>query len=151
MAMHSESAGARRQEDASRGDGQQEHAPPTSPWEWVAAGFGVLLIAAMIGYMVQYGLREGSAVPGDISVAAVGTQAGSHAFTVRFKVKNETSATAAGLRVQGELKSGDRVVETAETTFDYLPPYSSRYGGLIFENDPSRYELHITPSGYNEP
>ncbi|CBS89035.1 TIGR02588 family protein [Azospirillum lipoferum] len=128
-----------------------ERASPTSPLEWVAAGIGALLIAAMIAYMVQYGLRERGEVPGRIDIAVVETQAGGHGHTVRFQIRNRTTATAATLRVRGELRSGDRVVEAAEAEFDYLPPYSERFGGLIFQQDPARFELRIAPTGYSEP
>ncbi|AWU95238.1 TIGR02588 family protein [Azospirillum ramasamyi] len=128
-----------------------ERTAPTSPLEWVAAGIGALLIAAMIVYMVQYGLREHAEVPGRIDFTVTETQAGSHGHTVRFQIRNRTAATAATLRVRGELRSGDRVVETSEVEFDYLPPYSERFGGLIFQRDPARFELRIFPTGYSEP
>lgn len=130
---------------------EAERAPPTSPLEWVAAGIGALLIAAMIVYMVQYGLREHGEVPGRIDIAVVETQVSGHGHTVRFKIVNRTTATAATLRVRGELRSGDRVVEAAEAEFDYLPPYSERHGGLVFQQDPARFDLRIAPTGYSEP
>lgn len=137
--------------DRKTGKSETERAAPTSPLEWVAAGIGALLIAAMIAYMVQYGLREHGEVPGRIDITVVETQAGGHGHTVRFQIRNRTTATAATLRVRGELRSGDRVVETAEAEFDYLPPYSERFGGLIFQQDPARFELRIVPTSYSEP
>lgn len=140
-----------RANEGSRGNDGVEHAPPTSPLEWVAAGFGALLIAAMIVYMVQYALKEHSSVPGEMDVTVMETRTGGLGHTVRFQIRNRTAATAATLTVRGELRSGDRVVETVEAQFDYLPPYSERFGGLIFQNDPARYELRIVPAGYSEP
>lgn len=138
-------------DDNLRANDGAEHAPPTSPLEWVVAGVGALLIAAMIVYMVQYALSEHSSMPGEMDVAVLETRTGGLGHTVRFQIRNRTAATAATLIVRGELRSGDRVVETAEAQFDYLPPFSERYGGLIFQHDPSRYELRIVPSGYSEP
>lgn len=140
-----------RVNDGSRGSDEAEHAPPTSPLEWVVAGLGVLLIAAMIVYMVQYALKEHSSVPGEMDVTVMETRTGGLGHTVRFQIRNRTAATAATLIVRGELRSDDRVVETAEAQFDYLPPYSERFGGLIFQHDPARYELRIAPTGYSEP
>lgn len=137
--------------DRKTGRSETERAAPTSPLEWLAAGIGALLIAAMIAYMVQYGLREHGEVPGRIDITVVETQAGGHGHTVRFQIRNRTTATAATLRVRGELRSGDRVVEAVEAEFDYLPPYSERFGGLIFQQDPARFELRIVPTSYSEP
>nr|WP_295838752.1 TIGR02588 family protein [uncultured Azospirillum sp.] len=140
-----------RVNNGSRASDGAEHAPPTSPLEWVVAGLGALLIAAMIVYMVQYALKEHSSVPGEMDVTVMEMRTGGHGHTVRFRIRNQTAATAATLIVHGELRSGDRVVETAEAQFDYLPPYSERFGGLIFQHDPARYELRIVPTGYSEP
>ncbi|CAO3435115.1 TIGR02588 family protein [Azospirillum endophyticum] len=137
--------------EESRPDGGAERAPPTSPLEWVLAGVGALLIAAMIAYMVQYALSEHGSVPGEMEVTVVETRAGGLGHTVRFQIRNRTAATAATLMVRGELRSGDRVVEAVEAQFDYLPPYSERYGGLIFQHDPAGFELRIFPTGYSEP
>ncbi|HYF86093.1 TIGR02588 family protein [Azospirillum sp.] len=137
--------------DRDKNSTEAERAAPTSPLEWVAAGIGALLIAAMIAYMVQYGLREEGEVPGRIDITVVETQAGGHGHTVRFQIRNRTTATAATLRVRGELRSGDRVVEAVEAEFDYLPPYSERFGGLIFQQDPARFDLRIIPTSYSEP
>jgi uncharacterized protein (TIGR02588 family) len=43
------------------------------------------------------------------------------------------------------------VVETSETTFDYVPSRSQREGGLVFTADPRGYALTLQAKGYIEP
>ena len=130
--------------------GRDEHAPPTSPWEWAVAALGAALVAGTIGYLVHHALTVGEGVP-EVSVEHTGTRATQGGHIVRFLARNRGGATAAGLRIEGELLRDSSVVETGEATLDYLPPFSERRGGLFFREDPGRYELRLAPKGYADP
>ena len=70
---------------------------------------------------------------------------------MRLEVTNETRATAADVRVEGELRRGAEVVERSETEFAYLPGESVREGGLFFRQDPRTLQLVVSPRSYQKP
>ncbi len=134
----------------SEGSEQNHHASATSVWEWVVAGIGLLLVLGTIGYTAYYGLTTEAKVPG-VTVEPVGIERIAGAYVARFRARNGTSRTAAALQITGELRQGSAVIETSRATLDYLPPFSEREGGLIFQVDPAGYELRVLPKGYTEP
>lgn len=144
---HGRETGGEARNEPHRGPSHEQAA---SPWEWVAAAVGVVLVLGAIGYMAYHGMTSTAPVP-DVTVQTVAVEQSGNGHVVRFLAKNHSNATAATLLVEGELREGGTVVETAETTIDFLPPYSERHAGLFFENDPGRYELTIQPKGYDEP
>lgn len=125
-----------------------EEPPPF--WEWVSAGIGLLLLAASIGYML-YDARTGEGTPPLPVVEVTGVEPQGQRFIVRFQVRNEGRATAAALRVAGELRRGDTLVENSEVEFDYLPGLSSRGAAMLFERDPRTLQLVLSPRSWREP
>ncbi len=134
----------------SEGSSEIQPGSTTSKWEWVAAACGLLLVLGTLGYIVYYALTTQAQVPA-VTAEAIHTEPTRGGHVVRFRARNHNSATAAGLQITGELRQGSSVVETSEITLDYLPPFSEREGGLIFQEDPARYELRIIPKAYREP
>ena len=55
------------------------------------------------------------------------------------------------MTVTGQLLDGETVVEEREMTFDFVPPESSRRGGLFFSEDPDAWTLRLEPQGYQAP
>ena len=135
------------QEAAREGPPGGGAAAPVSKWEWAVAAFGLALVAGTIGYSAYNALAAGAAVP----VERVGTHATQGGYVVRFSARNHSGATAAELRVEGELRRGASVVEASGVTLGYLPSFSRRQGGLFFQEDPDEYELRLLPKGYAEP
>lgn len=129
---------------------QPPHASATSRWEWAVAGLGLAIVLGIVGYLGYGALTSPPSVPSiSIALVAVETTPGGH--VVRFSAHNSGASTASSLRIVGELRHGEAVIEASEAILDYLPPASVRRGGLIFQNDPSRYELRLLPKGYVEP
>lgn len=122
----------------------------TTPAELVAAGIGALIVALMIGCLTWYGIRQGDGVP-DVTVIAGEAEPVSQGFRLEFLARNLGSGTAAQLHIEGELLSGDGVVERSITIVDYLPGYSERTGGLFFRNDPRQGQVSLRPMGYEKP
>ncbi|WP_119679166.1 TIGR02588 family protein [Indioceanicola profundi] len=122
----------------------------TSPWEWAVGLLGLAALAGIIGYMAWFALSSRSYVPA-ITVEKVHIQQSGNSFVVQFMARNDSAATAASLKIEGELHRDGKVVETAETEIDYLPPYSRREAGLFFQEDPTLYELRLIPKGYDAP
>ena len=72
-------------------------------------------------------------------------------YVVEVKVRNASFATAAAVRVRGELRSGGASIEQREAVLDYVPGKGSAEGGLVFEHDPRAHELELTAEGFARP
>ena len=134
--------------DASR---EVPHGAATSRWEWVSAGFGLLLVLTTVGYLGYEALTTDPVVLPDVTIDHIGTEQTSGGYIVRFRARNSGPATAAALGISGELHDATAVIESSEVVLDYLPSNAERLGGLIFQNDPSRYELKLEAKGYSDP
>ena len=147
MADQSHRRGDPDRRDQGQG-GPDDQAP--SFWEWVLAGLGLLLLVASVGYLLYYQWSSSDAPPDPaIEVIAVDPQQGR--FLVRVRVRNRSHTTAADLRVTGELRQGDAVVERSETEFPYLAAESSHEGGLFFTHDPRTLRLELGVESYQVP
>lgn len=144
----------RRQAEAGsrvkRAAGPDGHRDTTSIWEWMAAAVGLILVVATISYLAYSALTREAKVPA-VLVEFLGVERTPGGYVVRFRAHNRSNATAAGLQVKGDLTRDGTVMERSEATLDYLPPFSERLGGLIFQEDPRQGELRIMPGGYTEP
>ncbi len=129
---------------------QQQRSRGTSPWEWVVAALSGVLVLGAIGFMLQEALSEPSSPP-RIEIAVDTIIATRNGYVVEFRATNRGTTTAAGLTVEGELKSATGSVEKSEVTVQYVPAEASRQGGLFFSHDPQRYQLEIRPKGYARP
>jgi uncharacterized protein (TIGR02588 family) len=118
--------------------------------EWVAAGLGLLLTLAVLGYFLREGLT-GNCDPPDLSVAAEPVQALGGAFVLPLTVHNESRATAANVEVRGVLERGGQVIEDRRVTFGYVPGHGGAEGGLVFTHDPRAYEVRLSADGYEDP
>ena len=134
--------------EESSGEGGKEK--KTSPWEWVVGVVSALLVLGAAGFMMYEGFTAPESPP-RITLQVDTVIEAEHGYVVEFRASNEGYSTAAGLLVQGELKSDTGTVETSEATIDYVPSQSHRSGGLFFSEDPRRYTLELRPKGYDRP
>ncbi|NBB14338.1 TIGR02588 family protein [Caulobacter sp. SLTY] len=125
-------------------------ADTTSVLEWIAGGIGLLLLLLVVGVIGREALF-GDRSPPAVLVEQVGAQAVPGGYLVRIKVRNDGGRSAAQVVVEGELTRQGAEPETGEATFDYVPPGSSREGGLFFTADPAAGELALRAKGYVEP
>lgn len=131
--------------------GAAMEAPP-SRWEWLVAAVGLVLVAASMAFLLLEAWNGGSPPPQPaIRVLEIVPQQDGARFLVRLRVDNLSRSTAASLRVQGELKQGEDVVEQSETEFQYLPGGSSREAGLFFTRDPRALRLELSARSYQKP
>lgn len=128
---------------------ERQEAPPSRA-EWLVAAIGLVLLVASLGYLV-YDALAGNGAPPSPQVRATGIERQGDRFLVRVQVANESRATAADLRVEGELRRGAEVVERSETQFPFLPGQSVREGGLFFRHDPRALELVLSARSYQKP
>jgi uncharacterized protein (TIGR02588 family) len=122
----------------------------TSPVEWIAAAIGGFLFFTMIAYMAFLGFQQADTPPIIMLETKPAVRSGS-AFLVPFIASNSGDATAAGLVVTATLTQGEREVESAEITIDYLAGGSERRGGFFFRNDPGPLRLELSAKAYLEP
>ena len=119
-------------------------------FEWVLAGVSALLVAALVGFLILEAL-DNSGGPARLESSVISIEPSGSRYLVRFTMTNSGDATAASVLVEGELSSDGEVVETTETTFDYIPAQSQRDGALLFSINPATSELSIVAKGYKEP
>lgn len=131
-------------------DDHQRDAPAPPLSEWITALIGLVLVAGCIGYLGWHGLAV-ERTPPDPVVQVGATQQLGERWHVPLRAHNRGRETAAALVLEGELKEGDKVVETAETEFQYLPGESSREAGLYFSRDPAGLRLEIRVKSYQKP
>ena len=119
--------------------------------EWVSAALGLVITAAMFGFLAVEAIRQRDGVPPVLDVAATGLTAASGRYIVEVQVTNGSRKTGAAVEVEGTLMRGRATVETSSATFDYVPGKSYRQGGLVFTNDPRRFQLVLRVKGYERP
>ncbi|MDB5751488.1 MAG: hypothetical protein JWP65_1909 [Ramlibacter sp.] len=139
---------ARDHDDAAAPGPGQQGPPPF--WEWMVAGLGLLLVLACLGYLVVQALA-GPPTPPDPKIDVVAVHAQGGRFLVELRVTNSGRATAEALKIGGDLKQGDTVLEHSETEFQFLPGESSRQAGLFFVRDPRRFTLELQAVSYQAP
>ncbi|HKU53017.1 MAG TPA: hypothetical protein VJQ25_11150, partial [Nitrospira sp.] len=93
----------------------------------------------------------GDSSPPDVTVEIDRIVPAQNGFLVEFRLINEGGRTAAGLTVEGMLRNGTEILETSNTTVEYLPSHSERAGGLFFTLDPRAYDLQLRATGYETP
>lgn len=122
----------------------------TPPLEWAVACLGLVLVVAVLGLLLYKAIWTESSPP-QVTIRVISTVPVQNGFLVQFEAVNHGGSTAEGVVVAGELKRGTEQVETSHTTLDYLPPNSTKSGGLFFTHDPRQFEFHARAFGYEEP
>ena len=135
--------------DDPRGGGD---APTASPWHWVTAGVGLVIVLAAFAYLVRDGFARRD-VPHPVITAAADTAvATAGGWLVPLRVRNDGGVAVADLHVRAELRAADgTVVEEREATLDYVPPGSTRRGGVVFAQDPAAGRVEVRPLGFEIP
>jgi uncharacterized protein (TIGR02588 family) len=118
--------------------------------EWILGGIGIVLLGTCIAFLVYEGVNDGEE-PGEITTSVVETVSAGDRHVVTFRIHNSGSQTLSNLQVSARLLDGDREVERATTTLDYLPGGSTKEGGFYFNRDPRELRLEIRPEGYQKP
>lgn len=119
--------------------------------EWVASGIGLVLTLSMLGLLLREALSgEAGQLPAiDVAIQRI-APAGS-GFVVEIEAVNRSGGTAAGVEIEGQLKSGGASIETSSAVLDYVPGHSRRSGGLFFREDPRRHQIEVRALGFQTP
>jgi uncharacterized protein (TIGR02588 family) len=129
---------------------QQTDKHKSSVWEKVTALIGLLLVVSSIGFIIYQALWGNESSP-DVKIKIESIQQVSNGYLVEFTSKNQGGSTLAGVVVQGQLKQGEKKIETSQTTIDFIPANSVRKGGFFFKNNPEQYQLEARSLGYQQP
>lgn len=119
--------------------------------EWLAASVGLVLTLGLLGFIGWNAIREQQQHGPAITVGVESIERSGNGWLVRFSAHNHAPSTAAGVQIEGELRSPGAEPETSNVTLDYLPGGSELKGGLMFAHDPRRGQLSLRPLGYVEP
>ena len=132
------------------GDGDAQGEGSTSPWEWVAAGVGLLLVAGTLAFLIAHALQD-TRTPPDPLASVVHVQPQDGRYLVRVRVFNRGALPAARLRLVATLREGQRTVEEVETEFEHVPAGSVREAGVFFVHDPAGLQLELSARSYEQP
>jgi uncharacterized protein (TIGR02588 family) len=134
-----------------RGDRPARPQAKPSAWELTAAALGAAIVAATLGFMVYEAVTAPANPVPQIVVRVDTVIAYPSGHVVEFRAINAGDATAAGVQVQGELRSDTGVVERSESTVDFVPARSWRRGGVLFKSDPRGHRMEVRAVGFGRP
>jgi len=130
--------------------GKKSHAADIPRVEWIAGGFGLLIVALALSVLL-YEAVAGDRSPPDVKLTVESMEPLRNGFLVKVRAENEGGEPAARVSVKAELMQAAEVLEESETQFEYLPPHSSRDAGVFFTRDPRAGEVRLKARGYEEP
>lgn len=118
--------------------------------EWIAAGLGLALTLAVLGYSLWEGVT-GAKGPPVLTVASGRVVATESGYVTPIRVRNTGGETAASVEVRGELALAGQPPEERRATFAYVPAGGEIAGGLVFTHDPREGRLALSVEGYEAP
>jgi len=126
----------------------QRDKPKAPLSEWIIAAVGLIVVTGAVAAML-YEAVAGDHSPPSIRLSVMSIEDTRNGWRVEIAAYNEGGQTASEVLVEGSLP--DTEGETAEATFDFLPPKSERRGGLFFKTEPTEQSLTLRTLGYREP
>ncbi len=133
--------------DASQEDRVSETKTPAL--EWIASALGLILVVGSLG-LILYDAFDQDTLP-RLEARAGPVISVNSRHLVQVTVWNRGGSTAAMVNIQGVLRRGTKTIETAATTFDYVPAHSSTEGGMFFTHNPRAYQLQLKANAYMDP
>lgn len=118
--------------------------------EWTAAGLGLVVTLAVLGYSLWEGLAEPDGPP-VLAATAEAPMAQDGGFLVPVTVRNTGPATAAAVEIRGVLRRADGGREERRASFAYVPGGGQAKGGLLFRDDPRGRPVELSVEGYEKP
>jgi uncharacterized protein (TIGR02588 family) len=116
-------------------------------WEWVVAALGLLFLATTLGFLAFEAITRGDSPP-DIAFESAAPVAVNDAYVVPIRAINRGGTTASRLKVAAQLLDGAKLIEEAELEFDHLAAGSEGAGGVMFKNDPRKFQLKLAAKAY---
>ncbi|MEN3940383.1 hypothetical protein WJU23_03745 [Prosthecobacter sp. SYSU 5D2] len=117
--------------------------------EWIVSAFGLLLVAATVGYMGYAALTLEDSPP-DIQVEIVSVLSLRDGYLAQFRAINHGGQAANDVNIHGEHGQGPDK-EESQAVVDFLPAGSEKGGGLFFRRQPAPDGVTVRATGYQEP
>ncbi|WP_266206081.1 hypothetical protein [Pontibacter kalidii] len=105
-------------------------------FEWVVFSLGLLLMLSIIGYLVYQTYHQKYNSP-DLVAESFADPSEHAPYRYRIVLHNKGGETAEEVKLEVEVLTGAKAVETADLDFPYAPRESMREGWVIFEEDPT--------------
>lgn len=118
--------------------------------EWITGAVSGIIVIAVIVWIGKDGLLDSDTSP-NLHGNVVKTEERSDGFQVLFEIDNDSSATASQVKVRGEIREQDLVLESSETVLDYVPGHSKVGGGLIFRQNPAGKDVKVRATAFDDP
>ncbi|MFD1705111.1 TIGR02588 family protein [Methylopila henanensis] len=130
--------------------GSKPQKPEVARIEWAVGALGAAIVVAVLGVLAYEAVVHRDGAPTLVArvVDVTPTEAG---HVVRFRTENRGPSTAAEVVVRATLTQGDRTLEEAETTLDYVARRSEREAGVILKADPASGTLELRATSYRKP
>ncbi len=126
-----------------------ESGPPH--WiEWITGAVSSIIVLAVIIWIGKDAFSDQDVSP-NLHGSVLYTEERSGGFQVLFQIRNDSSATAAQVKIRGEVRDQGLVVEGSETVLDYVPGHSTVAGGLVFRRNPAGKEIVVTTMAFDQP
>lgn len=123
----------------------QAQKPPAL--EWAMGAIGAVLFITILALIVW---NRDQTAPPSISVRIVSVERIQSGYALSFEARNDGDLTAAEVKIVAQLETG-ATTQRRSALLDYIPPQSTRRGGLFFTSDPRQGALDIAAHGYRDP
>jgi uncharacterized protein (TIGR02588 family) len=111
--------------------------------EWVTLSLSVLVVGALIVVAVVEESRrqQGDATDLQVTFDTEGVTARDESFYVPFTVENRGAEAISSAEIWIDVSAGERVVESAEITVQFLPLQGKQDGVFVTTRDPASHTL----------
>jgi uncharacterized protein (TIGR02588 family) len=111
--------------------------------EWVTLSLSVLVVGALIvvALVEESRRQQGDATGLHVTFDTEGVAVRGESFDVPYTVVNTGSAAISSAEIWIEVSAGERVVESAEITVQFLPLQGKQDGMFVTTRDPASHAL----------
>ncbi|TNM60274.1 hypothetical protein [Aliirhizobium smilacinae] len=125
--------------------------PGAPHWiEWITGAVSGIIVIAVIVWIGKDGFMDRDTSP-NLHGNVVKMEKRSDGFQVLFEIQNGSSVTASQVKIRGEIREQESVLESSETVLDYVPGHSKVGGGLIFRQNPAGKDVKVRATAFDEP
>ena len=117
--------------------------------EWIAGIISALIVLGTLGYLTFDAVQVSADDP-MLSAHVLQIRSVGPTFVVEVEIRNQSRAAAAEVQVVGEARAPDGKARDGLATVDFVPGFSTRRVGLVFDVDPGKTP-DVRIAGYSRP
>lgn len=126
---------------------QDDRIPPI---EWITGLAGLVIVAGTLGFIGYEAFVDNSPAP-SLEAAVESAAPDGSAYSATVVVRNRSRRAAAGVLVEGVLRTRDGSEARSEARLDYVPGLSSATATLLFPAAPASGGVAVRIVGYTTP